>query len=339
MKYPFQSIVIVGILSILSSFAWAEDSKKDAEKKRLTVYTYDSFVSEWGPGPKLKAAFEANCDCELHFISADDGVSILNRLKIEGNKAKADIIMGIDDALIEEARNTGLIATHDQSLDTLATALNWQDKDFIPFDYGFFAFVYDSTKVKKPATSLKELVESDASIIYQDPRTSTPGQGLMLWMKSVYGDKAADAWQQMAQHTVTVTKGWWEAYSMFLEGGADYVLSYSTSPAYHVITEDKSQYKAALFDEGHVAQIEVAALLKSSQQPELGRDFLAFLISEEAQKIIPVTNWMLPIREVALPDVFAELIAPKRIGFSPEQTMQHRKEWIKEWRTAAAAAH
>ena len=61
-----------------------------ADKPVLTVYTYDSFVSEWGSGPKLEAAFEKSCNCDLKFIAVEDGVSILNRLKIEGDKAKAD---------------------------------------------------------------------------------------------------------------------------------------------------------------------------------------------------------------------------------------------------------
>lgn len=308
-----------------------------ADKPVLTVYTYDSFVSEWGSGPKLEAAFEKSCNCDLKFIAVEDGVSILNRLRVEGDKSKADVILGIDDALLEETRATGLMADHGQALDQLKAELKWDDKQFVPFDYGFFAFVYDSSKISKPAVSLKELVESDAKILYQDPRTSTPGQGLMLWMKSVYGDKSADAWQQLAGHTVTVTKGWWEAYSMFLEGGADYVLSYNTSPAYHVVTDNKDNYKAALFAEGHVAQVEVAGMLKSSQQPALAQQFLAFLISPEAQAILPVTNWMLPvIGGVELPPVFSTLVQPTRIGFSPIEVAKQREDWLKEWRTAAA---
>ena len=204
-------------------------------------------------------------------------------------------------------------------------------------NYGYFAFIYDATKIKKPATSLKELIASDATVIYQDPRTSTVGQGIMAWVQSVYGDQSGAAWKQLSSHTLTVTKGWWEAYSMFLKGGADYVLSYTTSPAYHAITEEKTHYKAAAFSEGHVAQIEVAALLNSSQQPELGRQFLAFLLSPEAQTIIPVTNWMLPARmNVKLPKAFSHLIEPQRIGFTPQTVMQKRKEWIKTWRTSAS---
>lgn len=303
----------------------------------LTVYTYDSFNSEWGPGPKLEKAFEAQCKCDLEFIAVEDGVSILNRLRIEKEKAKADVILGIDDALIEEARKTDLIAEHGQSLDGLKEELKWSDKQFVPFDFGYFAFIYDSSKIEKPVSSLKELIESDASVIYQDPRTSTVGQGLMLWVKSIYGDKSEQAWQQLAKHTVTVTKGWWEAYSMFLEGGSDYVLSYTTSPAYHVITEEKTQYKAAAFSEGHVTQIEVAALLKSSQNQALGKQFLAFLTSDKAQKILPVTNWMLPVKQdIELPEIFSQLVQPKRIGFTAQEVSENRKAWLKEWRSAAA---
>ena len=303
----------------------------------LTVYTYDSFNSEWGPGPKIEKAFEAICKCDMEFVAVDDGVSILNRLKIEGEKSKADVILGIDDALIEVTRETDLIADHGQTLEGLNEELKWDDKQFVPFDYGYFSFVYDSTKIEKPVTSLKELVESDAKVLYQDPRTSTPGQGLMLWMKSVYGDKADEAWKQMAGHTVTVTKGWWEAYSMFLKGESDYVLSYNTSPAYHVINEEKTQYKAALFSEGHVAQVEVAAMLKSSKNQELAKQFLGFLTSEEAQKILPVSNSMLPVRTgVELPEIFGQLIKPERIGFTPKEVAENRKAWIKEWRTSAA---
>lgn len=302
----------------------------------LTIYTYDSFVSEWGPGPQLEAAFEEFCQCDLAFIAVDDGVSILNRLRIEKDKTKADVLLGLDDSLTEVTRRESLVQPHGIALNGLKSELQWQDQDFIPYDYGFFSFVYNTNKVEQPATSLKALIDSDASVIYQDPRTSTPGQGLMLWVKAVYGDDSANAWKQLASHTVTVTKGWWEAYSMFLEGDADYVLSYNTSPAYHVVTEEKTQYKAAAFSEGHVAQIEVAAISRYAKNPELAKQFLNFLISPQAQSIIPTANWMLPVVDnIELPEIFDELIQPKRIGFTPQQIATQRKSWIREWRSTA----
>ncbi len=322
------------LITLLSFISLSANAANAAD---LTVYTYDSFVSEWGPGPQLEKAFEAQCQCDLEFIVAEDGVSILNRLRIEQDRTKADIILGIDDALIEIARREQLVQPHGMELSQITSDLQWQDHDFVPFDYGYFAFIYNSEKITTPVSSLKELVDSKATVIYQDPRTSTPGQGLMLWVKAVYGDQSTEAWQQLSSHTLTVTKGWWEAYSLFLQGDADYVLSYNTSPAYHVVAEKKSQYKAALFSEGHVAQIEVAAITRSSKQPERAREFLTFLVSAEAQAIIPTSNWMLPVvDDVVLPPVFDQLISPQRIGFSPIEIADQRAGWIREWRSAAS---
>ncbi|WP_091959807.1 thiamine ABC transporter substrate binding subunit [Marinospirillum celere] len=309
-----------------------------ATADRLTVYTYSSFTSEWGPGAQIKEAFEAQCACQLEYISLDDGVSLLNRLRLEGASTRADVILGLDDALIEEARSLDLVQPHGLELQdfNFKSELAWQDKDFLPFDFGYFAFIYDS-ETTQPVSSLAALLESDASVIYQDPRTSTPGQGLLVWMKALYGDETADAWSQLRQQTVTVTKGWSEAYSLFLEGEADYVLSYTTSPAYHQIVEETDRYQAAKFSEGHPRQIEVAAISRHAKQKELAGDFLAFLLSETAQEILPVTNWMLPVIEgVDLPEAFGDLIQPQAVGFTPEQIHQQRQQWIREWRSAVS---
>ncbi|WP_456296292.1 thiamine ABC transporter substrate binding subunit [Vibrio sp. AK197] len=324
------------LTSILVATAAVSNSANAADNT-LTIYTYDSFASDWGPGPKIEQAFEAKCGCDVNFVTLDDGVSILNRLRLEGSSTKADIVLGLDNNLMSEAKSTGLLAKH--SVDTQAVTVpnGWNDEVFVPYDYGYFAFVYNKTQLSNPPTSLKELVEKrdDLKIIYQDPRTSTPGQGLLLWMKSVYGDQAPAAWQQLAQKTVTVTKGWSEAYSMFLEGEADMVLSYTTSPAYHLIAEQDDHYAAANFSEGHYIQVEVAAKVASSAHPQLADQFMAFILSPEFQDVIPTTNWMYPAMDVALPEGFSSLTIPsKALSFSDQQVAEKRKAWIREWRNA-----
>ncbi|WP_421337505.1 thiamine ABC transporter substrate binding subunit [Aeromonas veronii] len=299
----------------------------------LTVYTYSSFTAEWGPGPKIKQAFEKACDCTLNLVPLEDGVAILNRLRLEGNHSKADLVLGLDDALISEAKQSGLFAPHPAKLDGIEVPGGWQDDTFVPYDYGYFAFVYDKDKLKQPPKSLKELVERpDLKVIYQDPRTSTPGQGLMLWMKSVYGDKAPAAWAELAKKTVTVTKGWSEAYGMFLDDEADMVLSYTTSPAYHLIAENKPQYQAAAFEEGHYRQVEVAAKLKSAKQEKLADQFLQFMVSPAFQQEIPTGNWMYPVIDTPLPKGFEQMITvAKPLAFSSDEVAANRKGWIREW--------
>ena len=305
----------------------------------LTVYTYDSFAADWGPGPAVKKAFEADCHCELKFVALEDGVSLLNRLRMEGKNSKADVVLGLDNNLLEAATQTGLFAKSGVATGAVNVPGGWKNDTFVPFDYGYFAFVYDKNKLKNPPKSLKELVESDQKwrVIYEDPRTSTPGLGLLLWMQKVYGDKTPEAWQKLAAKTVTVTKGWSEAYGLFLKGESDLVLSYTTSPAYHIISEKKENYAAADFAEGHYLQVEVAARTAASKQPELASKFLKFMVSPSFQNAIPTGNWMYPVTNVALPAGFDTLVKPKTaLEYSPQEVAGKRAAWVSEWQRAVS---
>ena len=310
-----------------------------AAKPVLTVYTYDSFAADWGPGPAVKKAFEAECGCELKFVALEDGVSLLNRLRMEGKNSPADVVLGLDNNLLKAAAQTGLFAP--SGLDTAALKVpgGWQDNTFVPYDYGYFAFVYNKEKLKNPPASLRELVESDRplKVIYEDPRTSTPGLGLLLWMQKVYGDQAADAWQKLAKKTVTVTKGWSEAYGLFLKGESDMVLSYTTSPAYHLIEEKKANYAAAPFSEGHYLQVEVAGKLAASRQPQLAQQFMQFMVTPAFQNSIPTGNWMYPVTPVALPVGFERLTVPATaLSYSAAEVAAQRAAWIRTWQTAVS---
>lgn len=310
-----------------------------APKPVLTVYTYDSFAADWGPGPKIKKTFEAECDCELKYVALADGVSLLNRLRMEGKKSQADIILGLDNNLLEAAKQTGLFTQHSVNDAALKIPGGWSNDTFIPFDYGYFAFVYNKLKLKKPPASLDELINSDQpwKIIYQDPRTSTPGLGLLLWMQKVYGDDAPQAWQKLAKKTVTVTKGWSEAYGLFLKGESDFVLSYTTSPAYHLLEEKKDNYAAANFSEGHYLQVEVAGQLTASKHPELAAQFMQFILSPAFQNAIPTGNWMYPAVNTSLPEEFKQLTVPaKSLQYSAKEVSDNRSKWIQTWQNAVS---
>jgi len=310
-----------------------------AAKPVLTVYTYDAFSADWGPGPAVKKAFEAQCNCELKFVTLEDGVSLLNRVRMEGKNSKADVVLGLDNNLVQAAQKTGLFAQSQVDTSRLKLPDGWHNTTFVPFDYGYFAFVYDKTRLKNPPKSLKELVDSPEKwrVIYEDPRTSTPGLGLLLWMQKVYGDQAPQAWQKLAQKTVTVTKGWSEAYGLFLKGESDLVLSYTTSPAYHIIEEKKENYAAASFAEGHYLQVEVAAQLASSKQPALAQQFMKFMVSPDFQRTIPTGNWMYPVIDTPLPAGFTALSVPSTaLQLSPEEIASQRSVWISQWQRAVS---
>jgi len=308
----------------------------------LTVYTYESFTAEWGPGPAIKKGFEEQCGtCTIKFVALDSSAGILNRVQLEGKGSKADVVLGLDTNLMAIAEDTGLLAPSNFDTDKLQLPIEWTSETFVPFDYGYFAFVYDTEALDNPPTSFDELINApdDMKIIIQDPRTSTPGLGLLLWMKSVYGDEASSKWEALQPKILSVTKGWSEAYfSLFLNGEAPMVLSYSTSPGYHMEVDNTERYQAAAFDEGHYLQVEVAALLKQSPNKALGREFLSYLTSAEAQSSIPLGNVMYPVidLEEALPESFSRLISPASTHLlSAESIRDNRKQWINEWLEAS----
>ena len=59
---------------------------------------------------------------------------------------------------------------------------------------------------------------------------------------------AKNEWKKLNKKIVTVTKGWTDAYyNIFLAGEADMVLSYTTSPAAHIMFENNYDYSAISF--------------------------------------------------------------------------------------------
>jgi len=332
----FRNVRILAAALALGAFAGPAFA---AEKPILTVYTYSGFSGEYGPGGKIKERFEATCGCVLQWVESDDAGTLLARLKLEGASTKADVVLGLDNNQIADAEATGLFVPHGLDVSKLDLPVAWDDATFVPFDWGWFAFVYDETKLKTPPRSLADLIDSadGPTIVIEDPRTSTPGLGLLVWMRQVYGDQAADAWRKLAPKVVTVTQGWSEAYDLFLKGEADMVLSYTTSPAYHIGVEHDQTKKAAIFPEGHAIEIEVAGMTKATDTPELAHQFLQFVMSEPFQSAIPEGNWMYPAKssEAGLPASFEGLAKPgKSLYAAPAEVEKDRRAWVDEWLAA-----
>ncbi|MDJ1015133.1 MAG: thiamine ABC transporter substrate binding subunit [Paracoccaceae bacterium] len=323
-------------LSILAAGLLAAGGATAQQRPTLTVYTYDSFVADWGPGPVIEAAFEESCGCDLAFVAAGDGAALLGRLKLEGARTEADIVLGLDTNLIAEATSTGLFAPRPDTSYDMTVPVDWDDPIFLPYDWGYFAFVHNTDLADVPA-DFRDLAASDLSIVIQDPRSSTPGLGLLMWVKAAYGDEAPAIWEALADNVVTVTPGWSEAYGLFLEGEAEMVLSYTTSPAYHLIAEEDPTKTAARFAEGHYLQVEVAGKVAATDVPDLADSFLEFMMTDAFQSVIPTTNWMYPAvtPEAGLPEGFETLIQPETaLLFSADEAAALRDEALDEWLSA-----
>ena len=308
--------------------------------EKLTIYTYDSFVSEWGPGPIIEKIFEEKHNADIEFVAVDSAATLLNKVILEADTSKADIVLGLDMNLFDLAEQSELFTTHNiNDINNLINLpLKWESNKFVPYNYGYFSFVYNEANLATPPTSMDELINStNARIVIQDPRTSTPGLGLLTWMKALYGDKAGDEWKKLNKKIISVTKGWTDAYyNFFMAGEADMVLSYTTSPAAHIMFEERYDILATTFEEGNYITIEFAGILNNSQNKDLANKFLNFMLSEEFQSVIPSTNIMYPITNIKdLPEAFDKLDVPNFIQMDPKEINKNKEKWIDEWLNAS----
>ena len=323
-------VIIIFLISIFSSSLRAE---------KLTIYTYDSFVSEWGPGPIVEKIFEDKYEIDLQFIAVDSAATLLNKIILEGENTKADLVLGLDMNLFNAAENSELFVSHNLKNinNKLTLPLNWESDIFVPYNYGYFAFVYNNKTLKNPPLSMEDLInKTDARIVIQDPRTSTPGLGLLTWMKALYGDSAQNKWSQLNKKIISVTKGWTDAYyNFFMAGEADVVLSYSTSPAAHIMYEENYDISASTFKEGNYISVEFAGILNSSKNKQMANKFLDFMISDDFQKVIPGTNIMYPVTDVEMPEAFNKLEIPEFLQLDPKDINDNKDTWINEWLNAS----
>ena len=82
------------------------------------------------------------------------------------------------------------------------------------------------------------------------------------------------------------------------------MLSYTTSPAYHMIEEKKDNYAAASFAEGHYLQVEVAGVPPPASSRNWRKNSSNLWYLPGFQNAIPTGNWMYPVTKVTLPAGF-----------------------------------
>ena len=95
----------------------------------LTIYAPDYFISEWGPGPKIKEAFERKCNCNLKYVSGDP----LSKLMLEGKSTRADILIGLSSDQISKARKLNSFDKINFDFSLPQLPINWKDHTFLPF--------------------------------------------------------------------------------------------------------------------------------------------------------------------------------------------------------------
>ncbi len=317
-------------LIILISVAFSAD---------LTIYAYDSFVS-YGLSAKVIPAFEKMYNCTVKVVTSGDAADVLSKLIFEKKHPRADIILGIDQSLLPKAQEEGVLIPYKPP--TISNIKNKDlifDKDFYvtPYDYSAIAIIYDSTKVKNPPKRLHDFSEEgsigefERSFIIEDPRTSSTGMMFFQYIYSIYGEDCITFWDNFKENILTVTKGWDEAFSLFSQGEAPFMVSYATDPAYFYYTKKETKYKVLQLENGFPVQIEGAGIVKGTEHLELARKFIDFILTKKFQENIPLTQWMYPVTNVPLPECYkyaAKINKIVNLDNVPPKKMEY---WLKKW--------
>lgn len=327
------------ILLFLSFLLIFSCSKKEelVQTDELTIYAYDSFTSEWGPGPTIIKGFQEKHGVKVNLVDFGDAGSVLTKAISEKESPVADIIIGVDNNMLAKAVQADILEDYSSdSFKTIPDELKYSKKaKLVPFDYGFFSIIYDSEKITNPPKSLEDLTkpEYEKSLILMDPRTSSPGLGFLLWTISVYGDDYLDYWNRLSPSILTIADGWSSGYGLFTNGEAPLVLSYTTSPPYHVEYEDSDRYRATIFNEGNYMQVEGVGIVKNSKNQLNASLFIDYLLGEDAQSVIPLTNFMFPVnRSINLPESFSYALKPETsLQLEYDVIDKNYDKWLSDW--------
>jgi len=330
-------ISIITALLPLTALGQKDDPAAEAPAE-LTVYCYDSFASEWGAGPAIAAKFEELYGVKVVLEAPGDGVTVMTKAIMEKESPRGDVIIGLDNNLLSRALSEDILDPYKPAaLERVGSELIFDDTyHLIPFDWGFFALCYDTETLTDPPASLEDLTDPrfKDSIVLMDPRTSTPGMGFLLWTIDAFGEEGwRDYWRALAPNILTVSDSWSTGYGLFTAGEAPLVLSYSTSPAYHVEWEETTRYQALMFNGGNYVQIEGMGILKGTDRKEWAEKFIDFMLTEESQNTLAMSNIMFPVVDgTPLPPSFDYALKADTILMLDDDLIEANSErWIREW--------
>ncbi len=332
-----------------------------AQSEKLTIYTYDSLLAD--PGYDIEGNFSAYAGIpreNIEIVRFEDAGSILTRAVAEKDSPVADVLIGLDNVLIHQARAedilepykpNGVEGLRDGLVEDLAP-----DYLMTPYDYGVFAVWYDENRFDgfPDGFSLEDLRNPGIAkqLVVENPQVSSVGLGFLLWSIAEYGDTALgddasawkDFWTDLSKNDARLTPSWGDALDLFFDSAANrsMMISYTTSPAYGecnyggdttnaVITETQNGYEGWF-------QIEGIGLVKNSDNEELAKQFIDWFISEDVQKEIYVHQYMYPaLDSIETPECYAsstidkDEITPLNSKIPASVINETLDQWLKDW--------
>ena len=160
----FISLSILGVAVFSGCHKTQPETSKTAPKE-ITVYAYDSFLGEWGPGNELKNKFEAKTGLAVNFVDCGDAVQVLSKAILEKANVQADVIIGLDNNSSKNALDEGILQSYkpENADSIISEELRTQlcdDWQIVPYDFSNFAIIMNTKAGIDAPKSLADLTDS-----------------------------------------------------------------------------------------------------------------------------------------------------------------------------------
>lgn len=314
----------------------------------VRLLTYDSFALS----DEVAQAFTEQTGATIEVIPAGDSGAMLAGALLNAGAPEADVIFGIDNTTAAEAAADGfLVEYRPKQAEGLEPDLNPPEEvvsKLTPIDTSEVCVNIDRAWYAQegvvPPSTFEELVDPmyKDQLVVESPVNSSPGTAFMLGSIERFGEDAwLDYWNQLATNGVRVATSWDDAYyNDYTVNGGDrpLVVSYASSPPAEVVFSEGAldEPLSGVAEDTCVTQVEYAGLLAGSDNEDLGRELLGFMLGDQWQESLPLSNFVYPVTDVELPGEFREW-APRPsspVTVDPAAVAQNRDTWLEQWRSA-----
>lgn len=312
----------------------------------VRLLTYDSFALP----EEAAAAFTERTGAEIEVVANGDSGSMLAGALLAAGNPEADVIFGIDNTSATRATDGDLLDPVDPPSASEVPEryqLPGDQRDLlVPIDSGDVCMNLDTEWFEESGTPVPTTLEQLTEPTYRDltvvssPVTSSPGMALLIGTVDRYGEEGwQDFWARLRDNGVRVRPSWDDAYyTDYTVSGGDrpIVLSYASSPPVELIFSEgeRTEPASAVLEDSCSAQVEYAGVLRGTDRPELAAELVDFMLSDEWQRELPLTNFVFPVMDVELPREFVDwaVQAESPMGLSPDVVDAGRDGWIEAWR-------
>ena len=298
--------------------------------------SYSSFINQWGAGPEVARLFEQKTGIPIQWINAGNAGLIIERLKFKRETDLPDIVVGLDQFAIFEARRHFKWLNVRKGLSSRPDLLpkGARFHDFLAYDWGALTFVYREGELPAP-TSLDSLLDEQfkKKLIFQDPRISSPGLQFLLWVLGAKGEEEGLRYlEKLKPSILSIAPSWSASYNLFKMERPSIVFSYFTSPYYH--KQDQTSYQGAVFDIPHPIQVEYAGIPDFCINCDMAKKFAHFLLEPDVQKIIMEKNYMFPVVSDAMTG--SDFVLPKNVKYTAPienlSLIKKKRELVNHWK-------